>query len=322
MELIECVDLGAGRAVKVFVIVVLVVMVEVLVLPTPLDAGLVGLRAEIEVPFDGVALRTALIALRGGDAFGLAVAGGATINRGFGPAALADATFRVKLFGPSSADDALVADFGADVIGRARTGALGPDAETDPPVVDPFAPCLLTIVLADTLGLFSGAVAGRVLVKFALGMPFALGAALLLSGFLVAVVNPADEGLLTPIVVFPAAGAVRGRAVATFVAPEAGIAALSFLLVERPTDGFGLATVFIAGFFASAELGLPLMLASVVLVEIAAFSSSCFLFVCKSDSLDGKATSTAVGSLSAESMGSGLTGTNPCWSSRSNSSSF
>lgn len=281
----ECVNLGAGRAVKVFVMVVVVVVVALLVeLPlavadltrvvlvvallvfaTPLASGLVGLRAPTEViPDTGAVLRSVEPkVLRGEGTFGL-VAGppGARVLLLL---LLLLPVIVVDLLAVKRRDLAAVPLLLVVVVANLRAVVVVVVALRAAVVV--VAAVLLRLLLPLVL-LPTGAVPGRVfnvvLRVLAVGLPAKLLAA---SGFRVAAVL---AGLAAPVVVgeavglaAPVVGAVRGRAAASLGA--AAVPTVLFLVIAPAVDGLAFAdvvvgAVFAAGFLA-ASLGLALTLA-------------------------------------------------------------
>lgn len=269
----ECVNLGAGRAVKVFVMVVVVVVVvwlaeplidvadltrmlllvavdELAVLATPLASGLLGLRAPVMGPAAGAVLRIVdANVLRGEGTFGLAAA----------------------LLAPNVPD--VVAGLVAVVAGRRGftwEAPVVPLVEVDAGLRIAEVVVVVRLAVAAVLGLLAesllaGAVAGRVpAVLLPVGLGVDLAVALLVATGLRAAVL---VGLAAPVAVVVevveavvlGAGAVRGRAVAA-----AGLAAAvlprDVFLVRAPAAAVGLAlaadvavveAVFAAGFLAA-----------------------------------------------------------------------
>lgn len=322
----ECVNLGAGRAVKVFVMVVVVVVVvwlaeplldvadlmrvlllvavvEPAVLATPLASGLLGLRAPEMVPAAGAVLRIVdANVLRGEGTFGLAEALLApdvpvvvadllavTCTRGF--------TWEAPVV-PAAAVPLLEVGAGLRI------------AE----VVDEVVRVAVVVVLALLAeSLLAGAVAGRVpAVLLPVGLGVGLAAPLLeASGLRAAVL----AGLAAPVAVVVevveavvlGAGAVRGRGAAA-----AGLAAAvpprDVFLVKDPAVVAGLAlvagvveAVFAAGFLAASPgeaLTLGLEIAAVAATAAAAATAATATSATGASSL-GCSTAT----ISAGSMG-------------------
>lgn len=324
----ECVNLGAGRAVKVFVMVVVVVVVvwlaeplmdvadltrmlllvavdELAVLATPLASGLLGLRAPEMVPAAGAVLRIVdANVLRGEGTFGLAAA----------------------LLAPDVPD--VVADLLAVTCTRGFTweapvvpAAAVPLLEVGAglrvaEVVDEVVRVAVVVVLGLLAeSLLAGAVAGRVpAVLLPVGLGVGLAAALLeASGLRAAVLVglAAPVALVVEVVeaVVLGAGAVRGRAAAG-VGLAAAVPPREVFLVRDPAAVVGLAlvagvaveeAVFAAGFLAASPgevLTLGLEIAAVAATAAAAATAATATSATGASSLGCSS-----GTISAGSMG-------------------